>query len=90
MLNTSCRLNVNSPSYTLGIFIIYMMLLTRHVVFQSDVIYLNKKYDFFFLGTQALQDAGLDYSSIEQAVVGYCFGKNYVDGRYHKEEKGIW
>ncbi|KAL9950365.1 hypothetical protein ACROYT_G042853 [Oculina patagonica] len=25
-------------------------------------------------GTKALQDAGLDYSSIDQAVVGYCYG----------------
>lgn len=28
------------------------------------------------LGSQALKDAGLDYSNIEQAVVGYCYGKN--------------
>lgn len=25
-------------------------------------------------GTQALKDAGVDYSNIEQAVVGYCYG----------------
>ena len=26
---------------------------------------------------KALQDSGLDYSSLEQAVVGYCYGKLY-------------
>ena len=26
---------------------------------------------------KALQDCGLDYSSLEQAVVGYCYGKLY-------------
>lgn len=30
------------------------------------------------LGSQALKDAGLDYSNIEQAVVGYCYGKNVL------------
>ena len=39
-----------------------------------------------FSGTQALQDAGLDYSSIEQAVVGYCYGENCVDSGYCKEK----
>lgn len=39
-----------------------------------------------FLGTKALQDAGLDYSSIEQAVVGYCYGKNCVVPGYCKEK----
>ena len=30
------------------------------------------------LGSQALKDAGLDYGNIEQAVVGYCYGKNVL------------
>ena len=30
------------------------------------------------LGSEALKDAGLDYSNIEQAVVGYCYGKNVL------------
>ena len=27
-------------------------------------------------GTKALQDAGIAYESVEQAVVGYCYGES--------------
>ena len=31
--------------------------------------------------TKALADAGLKYSDVEQAVVGYCYGKSFVHMR---------
>lgn len=31
-----------------------------------------------FKGTKALSDAGLDYDNIEQAVVGYVYGKTLL------------
>ena len=51
---------------------------------------MDKQEVYFFLGTQALQDAGLDYSSIEQAVVGYCFGKNFADHGNCKEKNTLF
>ena len=36
-----------------------------------------------FSATKALQDAELDYSSVEQAVVGYCYGEKYLDSTVH-------
>ena len=32
-------------------------------------------------GTKALQDAGIGYDSVEQAVVGYCYGESTCDER---------
>lgn len=41
----------------------------------------------FHAVTKALADARLKYSDVEQAVVGYCYGKhlyNYVHNKYCK------
>jgi hypothetical protein len=32
---------------------------------------------FIFLGTKALQDAGLTYDKIQQACCGYVYGKHF-------------
>lgn len=29
-----------------------------------------------FIGSKALNDAGISYTEVDQAVVGYCYGKS--------------
>jgi hypothetical protein len=45
-----------------------------HYIVAQGIILQHLSPVFYIQGTKALQDAGLSYKDIEQAVVGYCFG----------------
>lgn len=48
------------------------MLPARQVVYDSRVLHLRTHS----AGTRALQDAGIPYSAVQQAVVGYVYGES--------------
>lgn len=44
----------------------------------NDLLKFTQSRDLIFTVTKALQDAGLPYSAIEQAAVGYVYGEKII------------